>query len=546
MKRPERWDIETDVVVLGSGAGAATAAVVASDGGAEVALLERAETVGGTSALSGGVLWIPNNHHMAEAGIPDSREDVLAYLDSLSLGAMDPELVAAFIDTGPEMVRYLEKNTPLSMHALPGHPDYHPENPGGKPEGGRSLDNDLFSFEELGPWAERVNRHPHARIEHTTRLEREALDRSVPPDEIEARRARDLRGDGQALIGSLLKALIDREIPLHTSTRARELVLDDDGAVIGVRAERDGAPCNVQARKAVVIASGGFEWNSALLTSFLRGPMTAPVSTPENEGDGLLMAMGAGAALANMSEAWWVPAIHVPGDVMRGRHYARIIVSERTWPRSIIVNRHGKRFMNEGGNYNAAGHAFHTFDPNAFVFENLPAWLIVDSAFETGIAGNRVGPAAPDWIRRAATLAELAAGIGVDGGALEETVARFNEGAVRGVDPDFQRGESAYENYLGDRRQEPPFCTLGPLDAPPYYAVEVESGALGTKGGPRTNTKAQVMRATGGVIPGLYVTGNAMPAVTGMVYGGAGGTLGPSMTFGYIAGLNAAKEPLRD
>ena len=546
MKRPERWDIETDVVVLGSGAGAATAAVVASDGGAEVALLERAETVGGTSALSGGVLWIPNNHHMAEAGIPDSREDVLAYLDSLSLGAMDPELVAAFIDTGPEMVRYLEKNTPVSMHALPGHPDYHPENPGGKPEGGRSLDNDLFSFEELGPWAERVNRHPHARIEHTTRLEREALDRSVPQDEIEARRARDLRGDGQALIGSLLKAILDREIPLHTSTRARELVLDDDGAVIGVRAERDGAPCNVQARKAVVIASGGFEWNSALITSFLRGPMTAPVSTPENEGDGLLMAMGAGAALANMSEAWWVPAIHVPGDEMRGRHYARIIVSERTWPRSIIVNRHGKRFMNEGGNYNAAGHAFHTFDPNAFVFENLPAWLIVDSAFETGIAGNRVGPAAPDWIRRAGTLAALAAGIGVDGGALEETVARFNEGAVRGVDPDFQRGESAYENYLGDRRKEPPFCTLGPLDAPPYYAVEVESGALGTKGGPRTNTKAQVMRATGGVIPGLYVTGNAMPAVTGMVYGGAGGTLGPSMTFGYIAGLNAAREPLRD
>ena len=459
---------------------------------------------------------------------------------------MDPELVATFIDTGPEMVRYLEKNTPLSMHALPGHPDYHPENPGGKPEGGRSLDNDLFSFEELGPWAERVNRHPHARIEHTTRLEREALDRSVPQDELEARRARDLRGDGQALIGSLLKAILDREIPLHTSTRARELVLDDDGAVIGVRAERDGAPCNVQARKAVVIASGGFEWNSALITSFLRGPMTAPVSTPENEGDGLLMAMGAGAALANMSEAWWVPAIHVPGDEMRGRHYARIIVSERTWPRSIIVNRHGKRFMNEGGNYNAVGHAFHTFDPNAFAFENLPAWLIVDSAFETGIAGNRVGPTAPDWIRRAATLAALAAGIGVDGGALEETVARFNEGAIRGVDPDFQRGESAYENYLGDRRQEPPFCTLGPLDAPPYYAVEVESGALGTKGGPRTNTKAQVMRATGGVIPGLYVTGNAMPAVTGMVYGGAGGTLGPSMTFGYIAGLNAAKEPLRD
>ncbi len=542
MKPPERWDLETDVAVLGSGAAAATAAILASDHGAEAVLLERAPAVGGSSAVSGGVLWVPNNHHMAAAGIADSREDALAYLDSLSLGAMDPELVAAFVDTAPEMLRYLEERTPLSMHVLAGYPDYHPENPGGKPGGGRSLDNDLFPFEELGPWAARVNRHPHAASYPVTMLEADAVGfAGLDADELAARRARDLRGNGQALMGALLKGALDREIPLHTSTRARELVLDGDGAVVGVRAERDGAPFLVRARKAVVIASGGFEWNRELVGAFLRGPMTAPTSTPENEGDGLLMAMGAGAALGNMSEAWWIPALRVPGDELRGQPYARLVLRERTWPRSIIVNRKGRRFMNEAANYNAVGHAFHTFDPGRFAFDNLPAWLIVDGGYGATIAGHPVGPDAPDWIRRADTLAALAAEIGVDAAALEETVARFNDGAARGADPEFHRGESAYDSYNGDRRQPPPFTTLGPLDQPPYYAVEIESGALGTKGGPRTNAKAQALRATGGVIPGLYAAGNAMAGVTGMAYGGAGGTLGPGMAFAYLAGINAAR-----
>ncbi len=544
MALPQQWDLEVDVAVLGSGASAATAAILASDGGAEVALLERADVVGGTTALSGGVLWVPNNHHMAEAGIEDSREDALAYLDSLSLGMMDGELVATLVDTGPEMLRYMEENTPVSLHVFEGYPDYHPENPGGKPEGGRSLDNDLFPFEELGPWAERVNRQPDAVSFPATMLEIDTgRVAAIPEEALEARRARDMRSTGQALAGSLLKGCLDREIPVHTATRARELALDDGDAVVGVRAERDGADYWVKARKAVVIATGGFEWNRELVKAFLRGPMTAPTSTPENEGDGLLMAMGAGAALGNMSEAWWIPGIHVPGDEMRGREFARLILAERTWPRSIIVNRTGRRFMNEAANYNAVGHAFHTFDPNTFEFSNLPAWLIVDSQYEPPIARHRVGPDAPDWIRRADTLAALAAGIGVDAAGLEETVARFNEGVARGEDPEFQRGVSAYDSYNGDKRRAPPFTTLGPIDAPPYYAAQIESGALGTKGGPRTNARAQVLRATGGVIPGLYAVGNAMAGATGMVYGGAGGTLGPGMTFGYIAGRNAAREP---
>ena len=544
MALPEQWDLEVDVAVLGSGASATTAAILAADNGVEVALLERADVVGGTTALSGGVLWLPNNHHMAEAGIEDSREDALAYLDSLSLGMMDRDLIETLVDTGPEMLRYMEENTPVSLHVFEGYPDYHPENPGGKPEGGRSLDNDLFPFEELGSWAERINHQPDAIFFPATMLEIDTkrVD-DVPPEVMAERRARDMRSTGQALAGSLIKGCLDREIPVHTATRARELVLDDGDAVVGVRADRDGADYFVKARKAVVIASGGFEWNEELVKAFLRGPMTAPTSTPENEGDGLLMAMGAGAALGNMSEAWWIPGIHVPGDEMRGRTFARLILAERTWPRSIIVNRQGKRFMNEAANYNAVGHAFHTFDANTFEFINLPAWLIVDSLYQPPIARHNVGPDAPDWIRRADTLAELAAQIDVDASGLEETVARFNEGVARGEDPEFQRGVSAYDSYNGDRWEKAPFTTLGPIDTPPYYAAQIESGALGTKGGPKTNEKAQVLRATGGVIPGLYAVGNAMAGVTAMVYGGAGGTLGPGMTFGYIAGKSAAEEP---
>lgn len=544
MALPERWDLEVDVAVLGSGASATTAAILAADKGVEVALLERADVVGGTTAISGGVLWLPNNHHMAEAGIEDSREDALAYLDSLSLGMMDRDLVETLIDTGPEMLRYMEENTPVSLHVFEGYPDYHPENPGGKPEGGRSLDNDLFPFEELGPWADRINHQPDAIFFPATMLEIDTkrVD-DVPPEVMEERKARDMRSTGQALAGSLIKGCLDREIPVHTATRGRELILDENDAVVGIRAEHNGADYFVKARKAVVLASGGFEWNRELVKAFLRGPMTAPTSTPENEGDGLLMAMGAGAALGNMSEAWWIPGIHVPGDEMRGRTFARLILAERTWPRSIIVNRQGKRFMNEAANYNAVGHAFHTFDPNTFEFLNLPAWLIVDSRYQPPIARHNVGPDAPDWIRRADTLAELAARIDVDPDGLQETVRRFNEGAVRGEDPEFQRGVSAYDSYNGDRWQEAPFTTLGPIDTPPYYAAQIESGALGTKGGPRTNAKAQVLRATGGVIPGLYAVGNAMAGVTAMVYGGAGGTLGPGMTFGYIAGISAAGEP---
>ncbi len=546
MNAPEKWNLEVDVLVLGSGASGLVAAIAAADSGASVAVLERADLIGGTSATSGGILWVPNNPHQAQHGVQDSRETALAYLGSLSLGVMDMELAAAFIDRGPEMIRFLEAHTPLHFHLAEGYPDYHAEHPGGLPQGGRSLDPDLFAFAELGEWAARVNRqtsdlHPQAPVLPITLTESMAA--GLPSRAALAQRSlRDMRGMGQALVGALLKGCLDRKLSLQLNTRALALVRAGD-AVIGVRAERDGGNVFIKARKGVVLATGGFEWNAELVRAFLRGPLIGPASPPENEGDGLLMAMEAGAQLANMSEAWWMPTIPIPDDSVRGKPLYRLCLMERTLPGSLLVNRKAVRFVNEAANYNDIGRAFHNFDPNHFSFMNSEAWLIFDDAFyrKYPVAGFRAGDNAPGGlIRTAHSIAALAEQLQLDPAVLEATVARFNEHAASGRDPDFARGESAYDAYNGDRTLAAPFATLGVLTQAPFHAVRVVSGALGTKGGPKTNVHAQVLNPRGGVIPGLYAVGNAMAGATGMVYGGAGGTLGPGMTYGYIAGLAAA------
>ena len=551
MTQPERWDLEVDVAVLGSGASGLVAALAAADAGASVAVLERSEKVGGTSAISGGIAWVPNNPHQARLGIEDSREKALTYLESLSLGVMDMELAATFVTRGPEMVRFLDERTPVHFHIAEGYPDYHPERPGGMPDGGRSLDPDLFAFSQLGDWAERVNRqgtdlHPQSPVVPITL--QESMGGGLPTAEVLAARAvKDERGMGQGLIGALLKGCLDRQLSPSTGTRALELIRDGN-AVIGLRAERNGQEIFVKARKGVILATGGFEWNADLVKAFLRGPLIGPASPPDNEGDGLLMAMEVGAQLANMSEAWWMPTIPIPGDSVRGKPLYRLCLMERTLPGSLIVNRKARRFVNEAANYNDIGRAFHTFDPTNFGFMNSEAWLVFDDAYyrKYPLAGFRPGDAKPEGlVHTGATLAELAAVLGLDAGTLAATVSRFNEFAVKGEDPDFDRGHSVYDSYNGDRTQKPPFATLGPLTEGPFHAIRIVSGALGTKGGPKTNSSAQVLDPRGRVIPGLYAVGNAMAGSTGMVYGGAGGTLGPGMTYGYIAGRAAAAEQRR-
>jgi 3-oxosteroid 1-dehydrogenase len=421
-------------------------------------------------------------------------------------------------------------------------PDYQSEALGAKREGGRSLDNDVFAFEDLGSWATRVNPPKTGIPKLLSRIE----DRhgGVTDEDLADRRQRDCRGQGQALIGSLLKGVLDRGIQVLFETRGRELCTEDK-RVVGVVADQERGPLRIRADKGVVIATGGFEWNKRLVQAFLRGPMTAPVSVPECEGDGLLMAMEVGASLGNMANAWWMVSTKESDATKRGT-YANYLLcqAERTCPGSIMVNRSARRFVNEAVNYNALGFALHNFDPDAYEFSNLPYWLIFDHRYisKYRMFTSRPGQPAPDWAKCADSIEALGALIGLDGAVLAATVERFNADVRNGHDNEFGRGDATYDNFSGDPSLPAPFSTLGVIDQGPFYAIEMEAGVNGTCGGPRVNGHAQVLDWSDRPIEGLYVASNTMAAVTAGVYGGAGGTLGPGMTFGFIAGRHAAQR----
>lgn len=540
MTHDVKWDLEADVVILGSGGAAMTAAIAAYDFGAkDVVILEKTGMVGGTTAMSGGMLWVPGNHHQIEAGIEENDEDVVTYLDTLAPGALDPDTLMAFMENGPEMIRYFADKTPVRFRTFTDFPDYQPYVPGAKADGGRSLDNEAFSFERLGKWATRVNPSKMAYPLRGSLME--AITGSLNEAALAEREAGDYRGLGQALAGSLFKAVIDREIPVQFEKRARRLVKDGD-RVIGVVAEdASGRDFTVRARRGVVIATGGFEWNQALVKTFLRGPLTGPVSVPENEGDGLLMAIEAGAQLGNMQNAFWMQSVLEFQPQHRAAKPNYLLGSdERARPGAILVNRMGKRFVNEAANYNALGKALHAFDAGVHTYANLPYWLIIDQRYRDKYHTFNTPPGGPvpSFMMQADTLQELAQKAGIDGEGLAATVAHFNDMVANGHDDDFNRGDNTYDNFYmwGDTEFEAPFRTLGKIDRGSYFAVKMEAGALGTAGGPKTNANAQVVDWSGNPIPGLYAAGNAMAAVLGDVYGGAGGTLGPGMTFGYIAG----------
>ena len=536
-----------DLIVLGSGAAGLTAAIAAHDGGARVGIFEKAETVGGTSAWSGGQIWIPNNPHERALGKPDSRDEALTYLMSLSHGMIDRAMAEAYVDSGSEMIEFLESATPVRFVSVPDFPDYHPEFPGGKPEGGRTLECELYPYGDLGEWCDRVGTSPYY-PDFTITIGETTLGQPVPqevsPEEKARRRANDERGMGLALVGRLLRGCLDRGIAPRTGCRATELVMHD-GRVAGVRFDGADGPFAVTASN-VVLATGGFEWNSAMIRAFTRGPLTHPVSIKTNTGDGLKMAMRVGAMLGNMREAWWMPVIEVPTEInAMGR---QLLTYERTMPGSIMVNRQGKRFTNEASNYNAFGAAFHEQDVSRFDYANLPCWLIFNQQFYAkwpfvgGLSDSfTAGTVPPQWITHADSLAALAEKLGIAPDALEATVARFNEHAAAGQDPDFRRGESANDLWWGDPAwRGDKRATLGPLEGGPYYAIEVKSGCLGTKGGPQTDVNARVIDVDGMPIEGLYAAGNVMASPMGMTYGGAGGTLGPGMVFGFRAGRHAA------
>ena len=364
-------------------------------------------------------------------------------------------------------------------------------------------------------------------------------------EELQRRIDADLRGCGNALVGPIIKALLDLGVEPVVNAQATDLVVED-GRVTGVRLLVDGGEQVVGARRGVILATGGFEWDADLVAAFLRGPMTAPTSVPTNTGDGLRMAMRVGAQLGNMGQAWWVPAVRIPGDTAFGQQRSNLVNRERTLPGSIMVNRAGRRFTNEATNYNALGGAFHQLDPVTFTYANLPAWLVFDHAHAVkyGTFGAPAGSPVPDWVTTAPTVRALAEQVGIDPDGLERTIDRWNGFVDHEADEDFHRGDSAYDRWSGDGDHRfLKASTLGRVDTGPVHAVQVESGTLGTSGGPRTDTSGHVLDTHLEPIPGLYAVGNVAAAPTAMAYGGAGGTLGPILVFGRLTGLAAAAEP---
>ncbi|MDY0408976.1 FAD-binding protein [Virgibacillus soli] len=543
--REIKWDVETDVVVVGSGGAALTSAILAHDQGAKVIVIEKADQIGGTTAFSGGIPWIPMNRYMKEIGIEDSKEEAKTYLNHLMMGKEpDPALIDVYIEQGSKMIDYLHENTPVRFKVPRFYGDYYANIPGGKNEG-RSLDPLPFELSEVGEWADHIRRHP---IFPPLTLEEGGAGDPTKADFnlIAERMGNNITTMGRALIGGLLKACLDRGIEIRTETPGRELVKNDKGEVVGIRAEHDGADVYFAARKGVMIATGGFEWNKQLVRSFLKGEVTHPMSPPGNEGDGLIMAMEAGAALANMGEAWWSPAMVDPTIEYQG-HVFNQTGSGRGLAHSIIVNKHGKRFVNEGATYMDMPKSFYTFDTVTQSLPNeAPVWLIFDKTLkdEKLILTLAPGEDAPEWVPQAETIRELAEKIGVDPDGLEATVARFNKNAENLEDPDFHRGTLFFEKMLGGFKG--PEANIGPVETAPFYALPLYSGALGTNGGPRINENGQVISSHGNVIPGLYAAGNAAMGVLGPAYPGAGGTIGPALTFGYLAGQSLGKEADRE
>lgn len=537
---PKKWDLETDVVVLGTGGAALTAAVTAADEGSSVIALEKTHQIGGTTAYSGGVAWIPVNRYMKDAGIKDSEEQAITYIERLSQGRAESPMIKRFVEKGHEMIDFLYEKTPTHFKMPAAYPEYYAHLNEALKEGTRSLDPVPFDLKEIGEWADKLRQNPTF---PPLTLEEGGAVGGVDFSKIAERMENNIVTMGRALIGSLFKACLDRGVTTYLNTAGKDLILNENDEVIGLVAEKEnGEKIYIKANKGVILASGGFEWNKKLRESFLKGKVTHIVSPPGNEGDALLMSMKAGAALGNMAEAWWYPAMVDPTF-----EYEDNVMSQlgggRSGPNSIIVNKHGKRFVHEGTTYNDMPRSFFEFDAVNMEFPNEgPVWMIFDQQLKdkTMIITMMPGEDAPDWVDQAESIRELAEKIGVNADGLEEQVARWNANCEQGVDPDFHRGTVMFEGLtIGGPSPE---NNLGKIEKGPFYALPVFSGVLGTNGGPRTDENSRVTRYDGSVIKGLYAAGNAAMNPVGPLYPSAGGTIGPAMTFGYLAGKHIAQQ----
>ena len=537
---PSKWDKEVDIVVLGTGGAALTAAIAAADGGASVLILEKTHQIGGTTAYSGGVPWIPLNHYMQEAGFQDNREEAIQFIERLALGRADKKMIETFVDHAHVMIKYLADHTPTKFATPSSYSEYYARMDEALKQGTRSLDPLPYDLNEIGEWGPLVRQNP---LFPPLTLEGGGAVGGIDFQKVAERMQNNIVTMGRSLIASLFKATLDRDVETLINTAGKQLVMNNDGQVVGVVAENnDGETLYFGARQGVILASGGYEWNKELVKTFLKMPITHPVSPPGNEGDALMMAMEAGAALEHMSEAWWYPAMVDPTFEYED-HVMAQLGSGRNGPNSIIVNKYGRRFVHEGTTYNDMPRAFFEYDPVKIDFPNeAPVWMIFDQQLKDSqlIITMMPGDPTPEWVDQADSIRDLAEKIGVDAEGLEDEVRKWNAYCEQGADPDFHRGTIQFENLTrGGGNKE---ANLGKIEQAPFYALPVYLGALGTNGGPKINEHGQVLNFKGDIIDGLYAAGNAAANPLGPIYPSAGGTIGPGMTFGFLAGQHVANE----
>jgi 3-oxosteroid 1-dehydrogenase len=548
-KQGNSWDEVFDVVVVGSGGGALTAALLASDGGAGVVVVEKDHYIGGTTAVSGGDMWIPNNHHIADR---DSREDAIAYVHRLSDGReSDPSLVEVYVDTAPEALLYLEEHTGYRSEPHLTLDDYYSvigdRIPGVRPFPRSVSVKPYPAGAELGELAKLINKGPWVPPVEVSFPEMRRGE--VGPEELARREREGWRAKGGGLIAPLLKALVDRGVEVRTETPAVELVTDGAGGVVGLVVGGPGGERRIGAPKGVVLACGGFEWNAEMVKTYI-GYEVKPMTPWSNTGDGHLMAMEAGAKMGSMTSFFSYGVVYEPWEKGRdGNPLPQMIMGLGAG--SIIVNQHGERFMHGGYTYNDFSHPFSTFDQRNPGFTNKPpAWIIFGAGhLERGIMGAKPGielsltgpdgQEAPDWLAVAGSLSELAEKIGIEPDALEKTVSRYNEYAEKGEDPDW--GDPLQTHVLTG----PDTVNIKPVLGPPFGAIQQWPGTLGTNGGCRIDADARVLGNRVPIIDGLYAAGNTSASVLGATYPGGGGCIGPSVTMGYRAGRHVAAKPSR-
>ncbi|WP_371604227.1 FAD-binding protein [Streptomyces sp. NBC_01220] len=543
------WDEEFDFVVVGSGGGGMAAALTAADSGLSTVVVEKGAMYGGTTGISGGGIWIPNNPTLKARGHDDSRESVRRYLDLLTENRVPGARLDAYVDQGPAAMELLEKSRWMRFFWVKGYADYHPEYDGGRPLG-RSIEALPFDTRKLGEdekhqrrnslkgplglWITAKDYRNLAMVKRTWRGRWASVIAAWRVSSNMVRR-RHMATGGRALVARMRMALKEAGVPVWLRSPMTELVTDVQGTVTGVVVTRDGKPVRVGARHGVLLATGGFDHNREMREKYLPegGRDNHSAGAVENVGDGILAGRALGAALDFMDDAWWMPSVHHPSGATIP------LVSERCIPPSVIVSSDGRRFTNESSPYV-------NFVHDQLEGGHTTAWFVMDAKARARYPFAQILPGMPfpkafyenGTVHRADTVAGLARSIDVPADALTQTVERFNGFARTGKDTDFGRGDSAYDRYYGDPTMKNP--NLDELDKAPYYAIRIEVGDLGTKGGLVCDENSRVLREDGSAVAGLYATGNTSAAVMGNEYAGPGATIGPAIVFGYLAARHAA------